>query len=75
MPSEHQAIMEKLDPWREAQNSATARIAGAAVNDVESLDETALHVAAEDDYVEIAPLAAEGWRRPDRKAYLRRDTA
>lgn len=30
--------------------------AGAAVNDVESLDETALHIAAEDDHVEIARL-------------------
>ena len=33
--------------------------AGAAVNDVESLGETALHVAAEDDHVEIVQLLLE----------------
>lgn len=41
--------------------------AGAAVNDVESLDETALHVAAEDDHVEIARLLLEAGADPTAK--------
>jgi ankyrin repeat protein len=41
--------------------------AGAAVNDVESLGETALHVAAEDDHVEIVQLLLEAGADPTAK--------
>jgi ankyrin repeat protein len=41
--------------------------AGAAVNNVETLDETALHVAAVDDHVEIVRLLLEAGADPTAK--------
>jgi ankyrin repeat protein len=41
--------------------------AGAAVNNVETLDETPLHVAAEEDYVEIVRLLLEAGADPTAK--------
>jgi ankyrin repeat protein len=67
IPEQKESVLHAAVRSRSAEMVKVILNAGAAVNNVENLDETALHVAAMDDMVEIVRLLLEAGADPTAK--------